>query len=162
MTLMPVVGYEGEYSVAEDGQVWSHKSDMFMEPKSTPRGGVKVTLFANSRHKTWQVARLVAVAFGAAKEADEAVWHIDGDVMNDHYTNLRGGTRKELEAHKRRLGVSHTGRLANRTHCKRGHEFTVQNTYREGGEGGKRQCRTCNADLRRQYRRNRKIKEKEK
>ncbi|MFJ8766665.1 HNH endonuclease signature motif containing protein [Streptomyces clavifer] len=36
---------------------------------------------------------------------------------------------------------------ANRTHCIRGHEFTVANTYiRTPGSGGLRQCRTCNAD----------------
>jgi hypothetical protein len=30
---------------------------------------------------------------------------------------------------------------AKRTHCKRGHEFTVDNTYRR--KDGSRACRTC-------------------
>jgi hypothetical protein len=35
------------------------------------------------------------------------------------------------------------------THCKRGHEFTPENTY--VSPGGKRSCRTCNYDRNRRW-----------
>ncbi len=37
-------------------------------------------------------------------------------------------------------GVGITAQNAQRTHCRRGHKFTAQNTYRHGG---KRHCRIC-------------------
>jgi hypothetical protein len=39
-------------------------------------------------------------------------------------------------------GVGPAARQAQQTHCKRGHEFTPENTYLELG-GRKRVCRTC-------------------
>lgn len=41
-------------------------------------------------------------------------------------------------------GTSPTAVNARKTHCKRGHEFTPENTYVWGG--GHRQCRACNAE----------------
>jgi len=42
--------------------------------------------------------------------------------------------------------------LASLTHCKHGHEFTAENTYRRGGRGGgQRGCRACNAAAQRRY-----------
>lgn len=45
---------------------------------------------------------------------------------------------------------------ARKTHCKRGHEFTQENTYRKPGRQNERNCRTCrkyDPDL---YKRNKK------
>jgi hypothetical protein len=41
------------------------------------------------------------------------------------------------------------GRAALRTHCKAGHEYTEQNTYRT--REGHRQCRTCHRERQRAY-----------
>lgn len=38
---------------------------------------------------------------------------------------------------------------ASKTHCKRGHEFTPENTYAKGGKY--RECRTCSRESKRMY-----------
>lgn len=43
-------------------------------------------------------------------------------------------------------GASPDGRQSRQTHCKRGHEFTLENTLRHGG---KRRCRECFNSMRR-------------
>lgn len=37
------------------------------------------------------------------------------------------------------------------THCKRGHEFTPENTYVYPNRNGKRRCRTCQRDQQSYY-----------
>jgi len=49
------------------------------------------------------------------------------------------GTHEENMADMMAKG-RHISGNANKTHCKRGHEFTPENTYRHGGQ---RHCREC-------------------
>jgi hypothetical protein len=49
-------------------------------------------------------------------------------------------------------GDGETARNARKTHCKRGHEFTTENTYIVPSSGG-RVCRTCRDAYNRTYRR---------
>lgn len=49
-----------------------------------------------------------------------------------------------------RSPIHWSGVLARKTHCKRGHEFTAENTYVE--KRGTRNCRTCQRDKMRQRR----------
>lgn len=63
--------------------------------------------------------------------------------------HLFPGTRLD---NMRDMAQKGRGRNANRTHCKRGHEYTPENTYlRTDGSGGARRCKTCRTeDSRRQ------------
>lgn len=87
--------------------------------------------------------------------------HIDGDAQNNARWNLlfvcrrchqivdgRGATLTRT----RRIQPE---RLASRTHCKRGHEFTPENTYLT--KAGHRVCRECHR-LQEQRRRDRTVK----
>ncbi len=47
-------------------------------------------------------------------------------------------------------GENFSAQNARLTHCRRGHEFTDQNTSRTGPRGHWRRCRTCQAEGRRQ------------
>jgi hypothetical protein len=49
-------------------------------------------------------------------------------------------------------GVGPVAQQSRQTHCKRGHEFTDANTYRNGG---KRFCRQCMSEMKAEYRRRR-------
>lgn len=72
----------------------------------------------------------------------------DGQVL-DHLCRNRACVRPDhLEPVENRenilRGVGVTARNARKTHCKRGHEFTPENTYTE--KGGRRTCRTCKTE----------------
>jgi len=64
-------------------------------------------------------------------------------VRPDH---LEPVTRSENLRRSPLMGVGHTSM----THCKRGHEFSDENTYHSSA--GKRHCRTCRADWARAHR----------
>jgi len=50
-------------------------------------------------------------------------------------------------------GVGIAAKNASKTHCKRGHEFNIENTYiRKNQSGTKRRCRTCRRIQAKQYR----------
>jgi len=55
-----------------------------------------------------------------------------------------------------RRGESPSARIARKTHCKRGHEFTTDNTYI--GAGGRRCCRSCMRAKSREYQRRKRAK----
>lgn len=59
-----------------------------------------------------------------------------------HAENVRRGVGIERAAACR----------ASRTHCKNGHEYTPENTYRwTGGGGGARRCKTCRSEAARRW-----------
>ena len=94
------------------------------------------------------VHRLVALAFGVAA-SNQVVRHLDDVKTNNSVFNLRGGTQAENIAdsirngtHRARRGLEHhNGR---KTHCKRGHEFSEENTRIQVRQGQQRRsCKTC-------------------
>lgn len=65
----------------------------------------------------------------------------------DHLCRNRACVRPdhlEVVSHKTNLlrGVGVGAKNRDKTHCKNGHEFTLENTYRRSDNGG-RKCRTC-------------------
>lgn len=131
----PVPGY-GRYQVSDQGNVRSNRT-----PRLKPiplRGHLKVNLYyEGSRWATGHyIHRLVADAF--VEGAGPVVRHLDGNPLNNVWTNLAWGTQSDniLDA------VQHgTHNNARKTHCKRGHELTPENTRIVGK--GRRNCRTC-------------------
>ncbi len=61
-------------------------------------------------------------------------------------------TQLAIKAHERYLGHSST----KKTHCKNGHEFTPENTYRRSN--GVRVCQTCRNQWNAISRKNKKLK----
>jgi len=144
---LPIPGYEGLYEASDDGRVRS----VLPHPKGrTParhvlaqsvhsNGYANVGLRNASGRKVIGVHRLVALAFhGAPNPGDEAC-HIDGNKLNNHARNLRWGTHAENVGDTVAAG-NHFSFGRTLTHCKRGHEFTPENTYRNAG---RRSCRAC-------------------
>lgn len=51
-------------------------------------------------------------------------------------------------------GIGLTARQAKQTHCKYGHEFTEENTYRQPGKRSRRECLKCKRRLGKLWRKN--------
>lgn len=66
--------------------------------------------------------------------------------------NCINDTHLEVVTHKVNVlrGVGHTAVNARKTHCKRGHEFTPENTGKTYTVGGGRKCLTCYRAYRKQ------------
>ena len=77
------------------------------------------------------------------------------DGLELDHVRARGCTRRDCCNPAHIEAVTHAenmrrGSQASQTHCKRGHEFTAQNTITDPRRPGQRTCRTChNADVRR-------------
>ena len=146
----PVVGYEEFYEVSSKGRVRS--KDRVTGAKNgytrTVNGEIlnpwlvegypRVSLSKRGQGHQKHVHRILAEAFIPNPDNHPLVRHLN-DVRDDNRVeNLAWGTVSDNEHDKVRNG---NNTQANKTHCKRGHEFTAENTRRD--INGHRQCRKC-------------------
>ena len=112
MILRPVVGYEGRYSVTNDGRIYSHISKRKNKWNSLhlgETGYLKVGLLSeDGSFKFAYVHRLVAEAFIPRETFDLEVNHIDGIKTNNAVNNL------EWVSHQRNIDHLYEAGLRNR------------------------------------------------
>ncbi|WP_341258240.1 NUMOD4 motif-containing HNH endonuclease [Gordonia malaquae] len=149
----PVLGFEGLYQVSDRGRVRSLDRTIVQSNGTTRtfKGQVlrqvrmnaymTVGLSHAGRGFRRTVHRLVLESFVGPRPDGMEACHNDSDGTNNHLQNLRWDTRKENAADRVRAGRA-VGWNSKKTQCKRGHEFTPENTYEPPG-GRERQCRTC-------------------
>lgn len=90
------------------------------------------------RGKVWKAHRVSYVlAYGEIPDGAHILHSCDNPPCVNP-AHLRAGTRSDNMQDKVRRGRDHQ---ASQTHCKWGHEFSAENTYRT--KYGSRQCRTC-------------------
>lgn len=142
---LPAVGYEDLYEVSDAGRV--RKGDLVLRPWTLRNGYEQVALWRGGKRQRFTVHRLVALAFHG--ESELQVRHLNGIRSDNRAVNLRWGTISENAVDRVSHGTDHN---AKKTHCKRGHEFTPQNTRVQTFDGGRqqRQCITCNKQRRRE------------
>ena len=128
-----VTEFEGFYEVSSAGEVRNARTLHILKPASW-KGYLRVNL----QGKTRKVHRIVAFAFHGEPHDGQEVCHNNGMSTDNRAENLRWGTRSENTVDKVKHG---THPMAAKTHCPRGHEYTVTNTY-QLPRGG-RSCRTC-------------------
>lgn len=148
----PVVGYEDRYEVSNDGKIrsipreftdkigrscWIPRRELSLPTRYT--GHKMASLRGDGNSKTYYVHRLVLEAFvGPAPDGMEAC-HNNGVPDDNRVENLRWDTRSANRLDRVTHGVDQN---AKKTHCKQGHEFTPDNTYKSPN-GNKRACMTC-------------------
>jgi len=145
-----VVGFEGFYEVSSLGRVRSlpryvnHSRSGKVLRKGVERkqgyntnGYRMVGLSENGRTRYATVHRLVAEAFLPPNEGQRVIRHLNDDREDNRAENLAWGSDSENMYDAVRNGVHPETK---KTHCKRGHEFSEENTYLYGRS---RKCRTC-------------------
>lgn len=108
----PVVGYEDRYLVSNDGKVKSidmlvrcrgngyrMKKGKVLPLRENSRGYVTVNLCVDNVMHTKLIHRLVAEAFIPNPSNKSQVNHIDGNINNNHVSNLEWVTDNENKLH---------------------------------------------------------------
>ena len=112
MNLMAIDGFEGLYSVSEDGVVFSLRKGMrplLPHMKKCGYAYVGLRQGAGIKPSYRRVHRLVAEAFIDNPHGKPQVNHIDGDKHNNVASNLEWVTASENMAHASEAGLLITG-----------------------------------------------------
>ena len=96
--------YFYEYLVYEDGRVYSEKSKKFLNPDLIT-GYATVTMYNNGKKLREKVHRIVAKLFCDNSDGFNVVNHIDGNKLNNHYTNLEWCTQRHNNIHAIQTGL---------------------------------------------------------
>ena len=150
----PVPGYEGVYDVSDHGRVRSLDRTIIyadgrktrtrgkeLKPHVMKSGHSTVMLQHAGRTQRFLVHRLVLLAFvGPCPDGMEAC-HWNDMPSDNRLKNLRWAPRSENNHDRVRNGIHP---MAAKTHCKRGHEFTPDNTrIEQRANGDVRRCIQC-------------------
>lgn len=133
--LREIPGHQG-YFVTRNGSVLSTRRGIrFLAQQANPQGYMTVTL----DRKTRRVHQLMMEAWGLAQDGLETR-HLDGVPDHNVLGNLAAGTSSENKLDQVRLG---THANARKTHCSKGHDFSVYGYRRSNGQ---RRCLPCHAE----------------
>lgn len=154
----PIPGYEGHYEASNQGRIRGvdrlvidrrntriFKGKILIGTIAGRTGYKMVPLSKNGVVKRIAVHRLVALAFHGVPDPSHVCCHNNGIRTDNRAENLRWDTRSGNELDK----LAHGTHRGTQTHCKRGHEFTPENTRIR--RDGYRMCRECNNMMKRAW-----------
>ena len=94
MTTKQIIDYPN-YSITDDGRVWSHISNKWMKTISDKRGYHRIRLSKDGKAKTFLVHRLVWTSFNGTIPEGKEINHKDEDKTNNNLSNLELVTHQE-------------------------------------------------------------------
>lgn len=127
--MKPIPGWEGHYSVTDDGRVWSHKRHQWLKPRTDKRGYPFLNLRRPGYRTTQLVHRLVAAAFIPNPLALPQINHIDGCKTHNHATNLEWCTPTHNVKHSYRNGITPKRRKASQTNIRKAKQSAKHQTH---------------------------------
>lgn len=98
----PIRDFEGFYEVSTWGNIRNAKGK-HIKPYKNFKGYLRVDIFKNGKRVHKRVNRLVAEAFILNPFNLPQVNHIDGNKLNNSYTNLEWVTDEENKAHRNKM-----------------------------------------------------------
>lgn len=116
VNMKDIKGFEGLYSVTEEGKIYSHSRFNARTPRYLKGGLDKdgyrlVTLCKDGKHYTRKVHRLVAEAFLPLDDTKAQVNHIDGFKDNNYLNNLEWCDSSENQLHAINTLKSRVGKI---------------------------------------------------
>lgn len=110
LTLVPLKGYEGRYSITKKGNIWSHLSNKYLTIQVSRKGYNQAMLYSNSTKKQFRlVHRLVAATYLTDSIIDKQINHKDGNKNNNDISNLEICTAYENINHAIRTNLIDRG-----------------------------------------------------
>ena len=91
----PIPGYENEYLVSDEGEVWSIRRNKALKPNTDRYGYLYVVLSVCGKRKTLKIHRLVASAYIDNPLNKPTVNHLNGNRSDNRVSNLEWATPKE-------------------------------------------------------------------
>ena len=86
--MKPIPGYEGLYSISENGEVYSHFLGRVRRPYIGTAGYDEIDLYKCDIRRKWKIHRLLALTFlGMGKK--DIIDHADRNIRNNALSNLR-------------------------------------------------------------------------
>lgn len=102
--------FDGEYSITDDGRLYSHRTEKWLKPNTDKYGYLYYVVSINSRRTTIKAHRAVALSFVPNPDNKPTVDHINGDRKDNRMCNLRWATHREQqlnEVTKERTAIVH-------------------------------------------------------
>lgn len=98
-----IKGYEGQYAITDNGEVWSYKRKKFLKQFISNNGYMRVSLWRDGEGKNYRGHRLVAEAFIPNPDNLPEVNHKDWCRTNNRLENLEWCDSQYNLRHRRRF-----------------------------------------------------------